>query len=52
MSGDIELMKELRRVKTGKGELDELANTVDGVTGERDSKQVCPGVWGPVQQGR
>ena len=35
MTGDMELMKELRRLKTGKGELDELPDTVDGVTGER-----------------
>ena len=35
MSGDMELMKELRRLKTGKGEVDELPDTVDGVTGDR-----------------
>ena len=35
MAGDMELWKELRRLKTGKGELDELPDTVDGVTGER-----------------
>jgi hypothetical protein len=35
MAGDIELMKELRRVRSGKGEVEELAETVDGVTGDR-----------------
>ena len=34
MNGDIELMKEMRRVKSGKGEMEELAETVDGSTGE------------------
>jgi hypothetical protein len=34
MAGDIELMKELRRIKSGKGQMDELAETVDGATGE------------------
>ena len=36
MAGDMELMKELRRIKSGKGEIDELPETVDGVTGERE----------------
>ena len=36
MAGDIELMKELRRLKSGKGEMDDLAETMDGVSGERD----------------
>ena len=35
MAGDMELWKELRRLKTGKGEVEELPDTVDGVTGER-----------------
>ena len=34
MEGDIELMKAMRQVKSGKGEMDELTETVDGVTGE------------------
>ena len=34
MMGDIELMKELRRVKSGKGEVDELSSMVDGVSGD------------------
>ena len=34
MANDMELMKEMKRVKSGKGELDELAETVDGATGE------------------
>jgi hypothetical protein len=34
MAGDMELMKELRRVQSGKGEMEELAETVDSVTGE------------------
>ena len=46
MSGDIELMKELRRVKTGKGEADELAETVDGVTGEREIANTFSKVYG------
>ncbi len=36
MAGDIELMKEMKRLKTGKGEMDDLAETVDGETGERE----------------
>ena len=36
MAGDLELMKELRRLKSGKSELDELPETVDGVSGERE----------------
>ena len=35
MAGDLELMKELRRLKSGKSEMDELPETVDGVSGER-----------------
>ena len=34
MAGDIELMKELKRVKSGKGEVDDLASMVDGVSGD------------------
>ena len=34
MAGDMELMKELRRLKSGKGEMDELAESVDGVSGD------------------
>ena len=33
MEGDIELMKEMRRVKSGKVTVDELADNVDGETG-------------------
>ena len=33
MSGDIELMKEMKRLKTGNGPMEELTDTVDGVTG-------------------
>ena len=36
MAGDLELMKELRRVKSGKGQMDELAESVDGVSGEHE----------------
>ena len=36
MNGDIELMKEMRRVKSGKGEMEELAETVDGATGQEN----------------
>ena len=36
MAGDMELMKELRRLKSGKGQIDELTETVDGVSGERE----------------
>ena len=34
--GDMALMKEMRRVQSGKGALDELPDTVDGVTGLQD----------------
>ena len=33
MAGDIELFQEMRRVKSGKGQMEEMAETVDGVTG-------------------
>ena len=36
MAGDMELMKELRRLKSGKGDMDELQETVYGVTGDRE----------------
>ena len=35
MAGDIKLVKEMRRAKSGKGQMDELAKTVDGVSGEQ-----------------
>ena len=35
MAGDIELFKEMHRAKTGTGQMDELAETVDGVSGEQ-----------------
>ena len=36
MAGDMELMKELRRLKSGKGEMDELSENMDGVSGEQN----------------
>ena len=36
MSGDIELMKEMKRLKTGNGPMEELTDTVDGVTGDHE----------------
>ena len=36
MDGDMALMKEMRRVQSGKGELDELPDAVDGVTGQQE----------------
>ena len=36
MAGDLELMREMRRVKTGKAKLDEKAEMVDEVTGETE----------------
>ena len=33
MEGDCQLLKEMKRVRTGKKEAEELTNTVDGVTG-------------------
>ena len=35
MAGDIELMKEMRKIKSGKNSVNELPETVDGVSGER-----------------
>ena len=35
-AGDMALMKEMRRVQSGNGMLDELPDTVDGVTGQED----------------
>ena len=34
MEGDIKLLREMRRFKTGKGQMKEMAETVDGITGE------------------
>ena len=36
MAGDVELFKEMRSVKSGKGQMDELAETVESVTGEQE----------------
>ena len=36
LSGDIELMKEMRRLKKGNGPMEELTDTVDGVTGDQE----------------
>ena len=36
MAGDIALLKEMRRVQSGKGVLDELPEMVDGVTGQQE----------------
>ena len=36
MSGDIELMKEMKRLKKGNGPMEELAETVDGITMEHE----------------
>ena len=35
MAGDLHLFKEMRRVRTGKGQMEEMAETVDGVSGEQ-----------------
>ena len=35
-AGDVALMKEMRRVQSGKPAMDELADTVDGVTGQQE----------------
>ena len=35
MAGDIELFKEMRRIKAGKGQMEEMAETVDGASGEQ-----------------
>ena len=36
MAGDVALMKEMRRVQTGKGVLDELTDNVDGASGQQE----------------
>ena len=36
MEGDIKLFVEMRRIKTGKGQMEEMAETVDGVTGQQE----------------
>ena len=34
MAGDLALMRQMKRIKTGKCETDDLADTVDGATGD------------------
>ena len=36
MEGNIKLSKEMKRIKTGKGQKEEMAETVDGVTGQQE----------------
>ena len=36
MAGDMELMKKLRHLKSGQGDMEEHPETVDWVTGERE----------------
>ena len=36
MAGDMALLKEMRKVQTGKSELEELPDMVDGVTGQQE----------------
>ena len=36
MSGDLDLFKEMKRVKSGGGQMEEMADTVDGSTGEEE----------------
>ena len=36
MAGDLALLKEMKRVQSGKGELDELPDVVDGVSGHQE----------------
>jgi hypothetical protein len=36
MAGDLALVKEMRRVQSGRGAMDELSDTVDGVTGRQE----------------
>ena len=36
LSGDVCLLKEMKRVTTGKGQMDELTEELDGVTGEQE----------------
>ena len=36
MAGDMALLKEMKQVQSGKGELDELPETVDGVKGQQE----------------
>ena len=35
MEGDIKLFKEIKGIKTGKGQMKEMAESVDGITGEQ-----------------
>ena len=45
MAGDIQLFKEMRRVKSGKGQMEEMAETVDGVTGEQGVADTFAGIF-------
>ena len=48
MAGDLELFKEMRRVKSGKGQMEEMAETVDGVTGEQGIADTFAGIFGDL----
>ena len=45
MAGDLQLFKEMRRVKSGKGEMEEMAETVDGVPGEQGIADTFAGIF-------
>ena len=36
MSGELDLMNEMKKIVRGKGDLDNLTDSVDGVTGKQD----------------
>ena len=51
MTGDLELLKEMRHVKSGKGQMEEMAETVDGVTGEQNIAGTFAGIFSTLYNG-
>ena len=45
MEGDIKLFKEMRKIKTGKGQMEEMAETVDGSTGEQQIAETFANIF-------
>ena len=45
MEGDLQLFKEMRRVRSGKGQMEEMSETVDGVTGEQGVADAFAGIF-------
>ena len=45
MAGHLQLFKEMRKVKSGKGQMEEMAETVDNMTGEQEVADTFAGTF-------